>query len=273
MNEKIAANPVLQIAKVDFGGMFQTYEMLLKVFNEAVANLWCGNDEFEPAGYHTRFTSLIKNGRLDAFDIVEIVIALEDEFSIDIPETVFDESVTVSDFIERVAKITGDLAPQPVAAPVPVAVPVNDTSHDNDYGILVIPSLEEHGRLIISQPVSIAEAKILVNEFNDRVFNSRKIKDGNPDSDDLADDNIEFFHNVIRFDQLNQGTDFDAMDAELEALNNCQVPKTRGFRATFISPTTIGIGTTVIYNKNWATVNFSDPTMYDQLKNIADAHK
>ena len=272
MNDSLTSTSKITVSVLD-DGMLETHEKILKSFNDALKAIWDEDIQFVPAMYHTRITSLVKQGHLDAFNKIDIIESLEEDFSIEIPDDAFDNAIVVADFVLFIASLTGNLTPATAAV---TPAPTVDTSHNNDCGILVIPSLEEHGRMIISQPVSIEEAKTLVAEFTARVIATKKVKDAQPihgyNSDDEVED-IEFYHNLLRFDQIADDADFEALDHELHELAISKIPKTRGFRPIFISPTVVGIGTTVIYNKNWATVNFSDDTVAPQLLKLAEDFK
>lgn len=52
----------------------------------------------------TEFQKLYEEGPLDSLGIVEFVLALEDEFEIDIPDEDIDKAKTIADVVEYVEK-------------------------------------------------------------------------------------------------------------------------------------------------------------------------
>lgn len=118
-------------------------------------------------------------------------------------------------------------------------------------GILLLPSLEEK-RSIRVENLSETEARGFIKDFDSRVVASRNIK--NPSSTALD--------SVIVYQLLEDLQDYD-LDEIVEDLAESDVPQTRGLRAVFVDDTTdtILVGTTVVYSRNWATVNFLDTTI------------
>lgn len=246
--------------------MYKTYETILKCLKEAVNSIYdkpFGNN----VNYNTEIVDLISSACLDEVDLLEIEMYLTETFNIgdELDNYEITSFRTVYDFIKKIATFTGNLHP---------VVPTAPTAHMNDLelGILILPSLENHGRLIDIRSISISEANHFLNNFNTDVLKLRKCKIAN--TYDSTDDinHMEFYHNVINLSQLKSNTDFASMNSDVEELTKSTIPKTRGIRALFVSPTVVGIGTTVIYNKNWATTNFSDHTVYDRIKEIADRY-
>jgi len=135
---------------------------------------------------------------------------------------------------------------------------------------LLLPSLEEK-RFINISLVSQAEAIRFTQKFTDDVKASRKLKAAD---DSGVDDDIIFYSNFFDLsvladhvnhlkNGLSSETDISMTLTLLEAMHSLAVSEVRGVRgarAIFINPetNTVGVGTTVVYNKNWATLNFED---------------
>ena len=135
---------------------------------------------------------------------------------------------------------------------------------------LLLPSLEEK-RFINISLVSQAEAIRFTQKFTDDVKASRKLKAAD---DSGVDDDIIFYSNFFDLsvladhvnhlkNGLSSETDISMTLTLLDAMHSLAVSEVRGVRgarAIFINPetNTVGVGTTVVYNKNWATLNFED---------------
>lgn len=118
-------------------------------------------------------------------------------------------------------------------------------------GILLLPSLEEK-RSIRVENLSESEARAFIKEFDSRVVANRTIK--NPSA--IALDSVVVY-------KLLEGLEDYDLEEIVEELSESVVPQTRGLRAVFADDKTdtILVGTTVVYSRNWATVNFLDTTI------------
>jgi hypothetical protein len=122
--------------------------------------------------------------------------------------------------------------------------------------------------------ISQAEATEFSNILSDKWTYDRKVKtyvEHDDDDDDDEVNNIEYYHNVI--DLTECGSNISDITTELAELVQCNIPKTRGSRLVFVSNTTIGIGTTVVFNKNWATINFEDRSIMKTLRELQNKYK
>lgn len=144
---------------------------------------------------------------------------------------------------------------------------------------LLLPSLEEK-RFIHAATVSQSEACVFAKRFTDDVKASRKLKAA---ADDDEYDNITFYSNhvdlsivAVSEDNVRMGTadsgDYEVLQNLIEAIQSLAVSDVqgvRGARVVFVDPktNTVGVGTTVVYNKNWATLNFEDDNILELIKN------
>lgn len=144
---------------------------------------------------------------------------------------------------------------------------------------LLLPSLEEK-RFIHLSVVSQTEAINFANRFTDDVKAMRKLKGA---VDGGADDSITFYSNFIDLSIVatsednvqmgNAGTDdYEVLGSLIEAIRTLaisEVQGVRGARVIFVDPktNTVGVGTTVVYNKNWATLNFEQPNILGLIEN------
>lgn len=144
---------------------------------------------------------------------------------------------------------------------------------------LLLPSLEEK-RFINISVVSQAEASAFAKRFTDDVKASRKLKAA---ADDDEYDDITFYSNHVDLDSLTDSvdrikagfaseSDIEASISLIQAMGSLAVSEVRGVRgarAIFVNPetNTVGVGTTVVYNRNWATLNFEDVNMVQLIQN------
>lgn len=134
---------------------------------------------------------------------------------------------------------------------------------------LYLPSLEEK-RFIVLSNISQTEALQQAEEFTNRVKSSRRLKG---ESDTGVDDDMIFYTNTFDFSGF-QGFDpvtlSEFIMALLENLSISDIAGTRGARAIFLDleKNIFGIGTTVVYNRNWATLNVFDDTVEEKVKLI-----
>ncbi|QDJ96552.1 hypothetical protein Xoosp13_366 [Xanthomonas phage Xoo-sp13] len=137
------------------------------------------------------------------------------------------------------------------------------SSYDNNTGVLLIPSLQDQTRFITITDLSRDEAAAFIKEFTARVKAERKIKN-TPAKNQTVDDFIEY--------NLVEGLDSFLIDDVFDLLKTSTVVGARGNRAVFLDEDsdTILVGSTVVYNKNWAMVGFVDDTIVDTLLNIED---
>lgn len=125
-------------------------------------------------------------------------------------------------------------------------------------GLMLLPSLEEK-RFIAIDNVSKDEAQKLAEWFTAQVRQNRKVVD----RDQVGP--LEFYYNMVDKVVENGGAEF------LSNLSVSTVPGTRGARILYFDDETdiLGVGTTIVYNRNHATVGFQDNTIFDALVNYS----
>lgn len=126
-------------------------------------------------------------------------------------------------------------------------------------GVLFVPSLNEK-RLIFVNNINRDEALAVIENFNQRVLASRKVKTAVNATSELYKE-YQFFDTEAK-------PDFSA--GLTEFLAQSSVPQTRGLRCSFVDKNGIVVGTTVVYNQNWATVGFVDETIPETIVNSLD---
>ena len=125
-------------------------------------------------------------------------------------------------------------------------------------GTLFLPSLKEKKFFEIKN-VSLEDATEMVTEFTEKVKTGHKIKDTGQAQTSLA-----VFNNVLEDHCDYYDEDFEAI---ADVLKIADTRGTRGARAVFVEEDgTFAVGTTVVYNRNWATVNFADSTVISKLE-------
>jgi len=250
----------------------------------------------------------------DSIDIIELIMLIEDELEIEIPELDVVESFnnkTVSQLIDYLLEFVKIVEPLKVAPAAKFGIKISnggttvDISNDgslnvsssgpvtitadsltqknskltstptaNDaVGILWMPSLEWHGRLFKIEGVTMAEAIEHMNDYAVKATKKRKTKEFKPTGPDFQ--HSEFFVNVINTDSFPQEVLDDPryFNKDIMSMMESMVPQTRGLRPLFLAHNVIGIGTTVVYNKNWATLHFEDTTALDRLLHIQDKYE
>lgn len=217
----------------------------------------------------TRVSDLDKTFHLDSLDQVELIMCLEDELEMELSDEALEKCATVDEILAVCIQDYKIAIPDVVAVVPPVTTTSTVPPYKNDIGILLLPSLEEHGRIIQITSVSINEALELVDQFTKKVRTCRKIKEYQTFSDDNIS-NMQIFSNILNCDEMHEiyVQDPKYLDADLAALFESKIPKYRGLRPIFVSKTVIAVGTTVIYNPNWATVNFEDYSILGTLQKI-----
>lgn len=121
---------------------------------------------------------------------------------------------------------------------------------------LLLPSLTGDKTITIVN-VSKDEAVELLTDFKARVDAKRTIKRSQPLTDDVLD--------TLDGSNLNLKAlvEDNSLEALLKNLSQSEIPGFRGRRAVFIDVENdiIGVGTTVIYNENWASHGIVDSTI------------
>jgi acyl carrier protein len=250
---------------IDQGELLAHYENVLARFDNVLAEHFFDYKEYKKAGFALTFQTTIKQLSdvlmFDELDVVELIEVLENDFDINIPDGVFESWNIALDLARYIGDATFEGEPELLDT-----VDATDDGIDPDtiLGNLLLPSVEEHGRFIEIAGVTVTEARELVNDFADKVASRRKTKlyKGLTDADSM-----DFFYNFIDASKTN--ADFDhKLTVELFALSESHVPTYRGLRAFYINPKVIGVGTTVIFNKNWATLNFSENGIGERLAEL-----
>lgn len=228
--------------------------------------------------YYTKLADVAIMLELGTRDKADIIKQIEDVFEVSLQS--FDKYASVyelangvaieiwhrEDKAKKEAEAKAKLAQAKTSIVSTISPPVAPV-----LGVLLIPSLETHGRFLAVHDISIEEAKVLARDFTAHTVSKRKTKNFN-DSSDIVDD-IEFFYNVIDFDKMKlQGnSDLDSLETSLQGLKISETRGVRGLRTLFVSKSgVVGVGTTVIFNPNWATKNYSDPNMLTLLNDIQE---
>ena len=124
-------------------------------------------------------------------------------------------------------------------------------------GILFLPSLIEKKFIEISN-VTLEEATEFIKNLTTRVTAHHKIKNAGT-----------ALNEPILFSGILEDLDYDLVEMEDISLviRIANTSGTRGARAVFVDEHgTFAVGTTVIYNRNWATIGFDDNTILDALR-------
>lgn len=134
--------------------------------------------------------------------------------------------------------------------------------------LLLIPSLEIHGKFIVCDNIMLEEAIKFCEDFDKRVFNNRKT---HPQlNDNSSESSLILYNNYINNDDVNI-----LFDEELDCANRqlafklsvSNIPGKRGVRAVFVDyeKNIIGVGTTVVYNVNRAMFNVEDDSIINKI--------
>jgi acyl carrier protein len=251
--------------------------------------------------FSTTMGQLRQFGGVDSLDEIEAIMMIEEEFEHEIADETAETWINVGDVIEYLTEATygkwtsgssvgmwGIVRPNPAPAvvdeedevlvdttstsvPVPASTPSND---DSALGVLHMPSLEDHDRMITTVNISIKEAKEVMKEFALKVEDRRKIK-YYKDNTDMDTEHSEWFYNFFDKDKIrdfSRNVDVEQFSADLNGLATSDIPTYRGKRPLFIGDDVIAVGTTVIYNQNWATINFPDNTVMGKIIKIGEDH-
>jgi hypothetical protein len=128
-------------------------------------------------------------------------------------------------------------------------------------GTLFLPSLVAKKFLEIKN-LSLAEATEFCNNFTARVKEKRKVKQAGADDTNLIiiSDYLHTHPGYALVDDLDESEFFDVLAISTTS-------GVRGARPVFVDleRNVVGVGTTVVYNQNWASVNFDDNTLLATL--------
>lgn len=125
-------------------------------------------------------------------------------------------------------------------------------------GCLFLPSLEVP-KFIKMENISVNEAEVYCSLFNKQIIKTKStIRDSN-----TTTSIFHYFNNFSLIQSMideieNKNDTVEDVESSLAMLFGFSEEKNvRGIRAVFvdISTNTIGVGTTIIYSKNWATIN------------------
>jgi hypothetical protein len=271
----------------DSGDRFDVYEKILATVDEIIFDNNYEALKRTTVTYSTKIAKMVADMQLNPLDLSDIEEDIENEYGVAFatPLSTFNTIGDVVSFIfntskklpKTAPKLDVKTAPSPVAPSAPVAAkPAQNVSDSKEYGLLLLPSLEEHGRIIVIQPITIDEAKEYINQFAAKVLKTKKTKnyDATLDPSSLATEHADYYHNVVDFNSLKKDTvSVEELDKELQSLTKSEIPLYRGYRPVFLSASIVGVGTTVVYNPNWATLNFSDYTIYKKLATLAEKYK
>lgn len=256
--------------------------------NDIIGEIRDGLDEWnfgptslteKEVSYRSVLTEVADELGMDDGDLDAFIGGLETRFDVElepVPQyrTVYDLLMDIATQIYKAeeAQKAEEAAEAAKAAALAAAIKPTPTPAGPVLGVLLVPSLETHGRFLAIHDISVDEAKVLARDFTNHVVSNRKTK--NYDATIDVVDDIEFFHNIVDFSQMQIADDSDAaaLENELQALKVSNTRGVRGLRAVFVSKAgIIGVGTTVVYNPNWATKNYSDPDMMTVLEDIQDS--
>jgi hypothetical protein len=131
-------------------------------------------------------------------------------------------------------------------------------------GILFMPSLKER-KFFEIRNVNLDDATEFVKSFTAQVKVSHKTKDNGDNASDFV-----VYNGMIDLDEYDGGVDFleeNDMYGLADILQIADTVGTRGARAVFVQDDgTFAVGTTVVYNRNWATTNFDDKSVLDKVR-------
>lgn len=133
-------------------------------------------------------------------------------------------------------------------------------------GVLYLPSLKEK-KFIEVKNLDLDEALVLIDDFTAKVASNRKTKD----TGDAIGSAVVYVNSFV-FNGSDIGFDDEDSEEIIHALKLADTRGIRGARAVFIdqSDGTFAVGTAVVYNANWATLNFEDNTITDKLRYLCD---
>jgi len=229
--------------------------------------------------YPSKIAAITNSLDMDSADADDVIDHLQNVYDVELEAlhtygSVYDLVMDIATAIYRAeeAEKAAEEAAKIAAAAAQAAIKPTPAPATPVLGVLLLPSLETHGRFIALHNVSVDEARTYARDFTNHVVSKRKTKNFDP-TIDVVDD-MEFFHNVIDFTgmTLRSTDDLDSLEASLQELKVSDTPKVRGLRALYIARGgVVGVGTTVIYNPNWATKNYADPDMIQKLQDIQES--
>lgn len=129
---------------------------------------------------------------------------------------------------------------------------------------LYLPSLDTQGKTIQIDNLNKTEAEAFLSFFDYSVKQKRKI--GKNTGDGAT---VKYFTGNIDLNVLD--TTYDELDNLVENLMTSRIPQKRGRRAVIVDKDggEIGVGTTVVYNSNWAMNNVTDDSIPAALLAVA----
>lgn len=130
-------------------------------------------------------------------------------------------------------------------------------------GTLLLPSLSTHGETVLIHGVTKSEAADYLERWDERVSNERRIGH----NDEEIDSSMEFYSG-LNFERLSEA---EVIEDLVGFLSTSRIAKKRGLRAVWLDEDAgeIGVGTTVVYNRNWAMNGVADETIVDSLLRAA----
>jgi hypothetical protein len=128
---------------------------------------------------------------------------------------------------------------------------------------MFIPSLLSNDFITVMN-VQKSEADELAAFFTTQTEGSRKIKD-NPDA---IPEHLEYLSGNLNLKTL---VEDGGLEDLVETLSVSDLRGKRGRRALFldVENNVIGVGTTVVYNQNWAITGVADPTVMNTVLSAA----
>lgn len=127
-------------------------------------------------------------------------------------------------------------------------------------GHLYLPSFEEK-KFVKIGPLNQTEADAYCRFFVEKIKETKKVVDhGSTDSDMIYFGNFNEVQNLIDIVEMGDDNGNDVEFSIVTLLGTSKTKNVRGIRPVYIDiyENLIGIGSTVIYNKNWATIGFDD---------------
>mgnify|MGYP001052966966 CR=1 FL=1 len=130
--------------------------------------------------------------------------------------------------------------------------------HETSTGTLFLPT-DTRDNFIVIDGITPLQALNFVNVETKRIVDSKKIKNN---SNKVVDDDHMIFVTIA-----NNNEELFLQFWSLSKLEYSDTPKIRGDRAIYFNETSgiVGMGTTVIYNRNWATIGFDDPKFHNMI--------
>lgn len=220
---------------------------------------------------------------LGVYEYMQIIIELENEFGVTIDDSEIFNSKTFLDLIVLFRKAKPSLSKIKNANEVDEVDEVDEIDNnklvevdevdevDNnklvieDTGcILYLPSFCGDGTFSLTLGLSEDECVKKIKDFEWDTLKARKIRYHS----DYDEDNVA----VTRM-RFGDSESFDSIGLrDIYKMLVSKIPTYRGIRPIFINlkDKVIGIGTTVIYNINWAAVGVEERNLYERVKEIID---